>query len=860
MNKQLQPSLDLSKSADREERFRTRRVIPWEVVLVFFYFAVPVSLFVGLEGAELNALFESYSLSLWLSLCIYLLFGVVLFYAISMNLYVKQDYDRRRSILVGVFEGSDGAHLITDNNQTTIYANSAIKTLLQRQKKIKIDDLLSLTVSDEDRERLQQYIQDVREGIEADIIIFPTYDIGEEGLEQRWFQLHGRNIGGWAGYRHWRLDNITDDFSEREELYEDRRRLIDFMDNAPVGFFSVNGEGSFTYANDTFIAWIAGEDIDLFDGDLKLHDILAEPPESVRPYDLIGNDGKPDHFQRGELKMKGYDGRVFLASVIHTIMDDGETISTRSIVRDLTPERAWKRALKQSEDRFQRFFEEAPLGISLVDKEGRISECNDAFTELIGEKYHDLIGDEFINYIIDSDKKKLERIIKQSLDKKASIDPVEITLKREGNSEDPETLQVFASSYMGDTGVVLHFIDLTEKKNLEKQFTQSQKMQAVGQLAGGIAHDFNNLLTAMIGFCDLLLSRHVAGDPSFGDIMQIKQNANRAANLVRQLLAFSRRQTLQPKRLDLRDVVTDVSHLLRRLMGANIELKIDHARELWETKVDLGQIEQVLINLVVNARDAMKETGGVVTIETLNKTTKRKKRMGTEDLPNGEWVLLKVTDTGTGIPDEILERIFDPFFTTKGIGEGTGLGLSTVYGIVRQTNGYIGVDTKIGKGTTFNIYLPRYDETQDHDADENASEQATESTESKTDIQDLTGTAKILLVEDEEAVRSFSSRALQNKGYEVIEADCAETALELIKEDKPHFDLLITDVIMPNMDGIEMISHIEKDYPDLPTIVMSGYTEDKFKDTLGDNVSFLSKPFTLKVLAEKVKSVLEDNA
>ena len=321
---------------------------------------------------------------------------------------------------------------------------------------------------------------------------------------------------------------------------------------------------------------------------------------------------------------------------------------------------------------------------------------------------------------------------------------------------------------------MLHFIDVTEQKNLEAQFAQSQKMQAVGQLAGGVAHDFNNLLTAMIGFCDLLLMRFKPGDPSFADIMQIKQNANRAANLVRQLLAFSRQQTLQPRILDITDVLVELSHLLRRLIGENIELKVVHGRDLGLAKVDQGQLEQVIINLAVNARDAM-PGGGTLTIRTANHTQTGSVRRGAETLPAGDYVVIEVVDTGIGIPKENLERIFEPFFSTKEIGSGTGLGLSTVYGIVKQTGGFIFVDSETGKGATFQIYLPRYQQS------DIAAAARADPAEAPA-VQDTTGTGTVMLVEDEDPVRIFGARALRNKGYTVIEARSGEAALELMGE------------------------------------------------------------------------------
>ena len=398
--------------------------------------------------------------------------------------------------------------------------------------------------------------------------------------------------------------------------------------------------------------------------------------------------------------------------------------------------------------------------------------------------------------------------------------------------------------------MVLHFIDLTEQKSLEQQFTQSQKMQAIGQLAGGVAHDFNNLLTAMIGFCDLLLLRHKPGDPSFSDLMQIKQNANRAANLVRQLLAFSRQQTLQPKVLDITEVLSEVSHLIRRLIGAQIQLNIEHnSSEPELIKVDQGQLEQVLINLAVNARDAMGGKGQLNIRTSISEIHEEVELANTNDiLPPGQWVKVEIEDNGSGIPDDIISRIFEPFFTTKELGSGTGLGLSTVHGIIHQTGGFLAVDTEVGRGTVFSIYIPQYERTEE-DAPKPVTEQKAEA--------DLTGSAKILLVEDEDAVRSFSARALSNKGYEVIEAINGVDALDKLGDDKPALELIITDVVMPEMDGPTLIEKLREHYTDVKIIFMSGYTEDRLKEQFGERVHFLPKPFTLKQLATKVKDVLE---
>ncbi|MGE3714191.1 MAG: ATP-binding protein, partial [Alphaproteobacteria bacterium] len=412
----------------------------------------------------------------------------------------------------------------------------------------------------------------------------------------------------------------------------------------------------------------------------------------------------------------------------------------------------------------------------------------------------------------------------------------------------------------GKMQLIIQCIDITEQKNLEMRFAHSQKMQAVGQLAGGVAHDFNNLLTAMIGFCDLLLMRHPPGDQSFADIMQIKQNANRAANLVRQLLAFSRRQTLQPKTLDITDVLAELSNLVRRLIGENIELKMVHGRDLSAVRADQGQLEQVLINLAVNARDAMPD-GGNLLIQTSKATISASAPLPPEliapaeedqSIPPGDYVLVEVTDTGCGIPRSIIEKIFEPFFSTKPVGSGTGLGLSTVYGIIKQTGGYLYVKSIESDGTTFSIYFPAVSQ------EERIAETATAEAAEKITSMDLTGKSMILLVEDETPVRIFAARALGNKGYTVLEADCAETALEIMKNRGKEIEIIITDVIMPGMNGPTMIEQVMPNFPEIKVIFISGYAEDVFVNNFGAERSFnfLAKPFTLKQLASKVKEVL----
>jgi two-component system cell cycle sensor histidine kinase/response regulator CckA len=399
----------------------------------------------------------------------------------------------------------------------------------------------------------------------------------------------------------------------------------------------------------------------------------------------------------------------------------------------------------------------------------------------------------------------------------------------------------------GTKRILFYLIDVSEQKALEIKFAQSQKMQAVGQLAGGVAHDFNNLLTVIIGNCEFLLMRHTAGDPSFKEINEIHQNALRAATLVGQLLAFSRKQTLQPRVLTLGAVVSELAIMLRRLLREGVDLKLENQNDLWPVHADETQISNAIINLVVNARDAMPK-GGTVTIRTANETTATPAQLGTAAMPPGEYVLIEVADTGIGIARENLGKIFDPFFTTKPVGQGTGLGLATVYGIVKQTGGFITVESDIGKGTAFRIFLPR------HHVDENAPVAET----AETPPRDVTGQDTILLVEDEEAVRSFAARALRMRGYQVLEAPGGEEALEIVKNQSQPIHLLITDVVMPNMDGPTLVRAVRRLRPDMQIMFMSGYAEEAFRrnEEKAEDLHFLPKPFGLKQLAAKVKDVL----
>jgi len=492
-------------------------------------------------------------------------------------------------------------------------------------------------------------------------------------------------------------------------------------------------------------------------------------------------------------------------------------------------------------------FEDLPLAVARLSGEGRLEEANRHARELLGLPARPEGPLEMrLAELLEGPGRPVQDWLSDAMAGIAENRPQVLRLRsRDRDVYLQVTLRRVAED--GRPGLLAVFNDATELKSLEAQIVQSQKMQAIGQLAGGVAHDFNNLLTAISGHCDLLLLRHDRGDPDYADLVQIHQNANRAASLVRQLLAFSRKQRLLPEVFDLRDTLADLAHLLDRLVGEKVRLRLDHDPELHPIRADRRQMEQVIMNLVVNARDAM-PAGGEIRIETENRTLREELRRDRAVVPPGDYVLVRVCDEGVGIPPNKLEKVFEPFFTTKRAGEGTGLGLSTAYGIVKQTGGFIFVDSTAGQGTTFTLYLPACDLV---------AEPAESEPESLATAQpsDRDGEGVILLVEDEAPVRAFASRALRLKGYTVIEVETAEDALAALEDPELQVDLFLTDVVMPGMDGPSWVREALKQRPEARVVFVSGYAEEAFNeghDPIPNSV-FLPKPFSLSELTATVE-------
>lgn len=647
-------------------------------------------------------------------------------------------------------------------------------------------------------------------------------------------------IAEHPGFSGWSIIDLTPSISKIESLETNSHFLLEMINSSGVGYLCLDEDGRVMFCNNAFSYWI-GHQTDEIVG--QHYSRFVEESDALS--------GKAEQQSLPMTIVLKSDVGDNLEVVARRISSNSDNFSTFFITRDNQNSSDLIQALGKTKLYFEHIFEDAPIGIVITDGAEIMSTCNHIAKTIIGEQ--ELSGKSLLEYVGDEDRESVREKLYQLISAThKSIAPFEISFRLQSQ----RTSMIYISKidetkyYKEGNGLVLYLVDITERKALQHRFVQSQKMQAVGQLAGGIAHDFNNLLTAMIGYCDLLLGKYLPSDQSFNDIMQIKQNANRASNLVRQLLAFSRQQPLQPKILVVSDVLGELSSLLKRLLGAKIELKVMHGNEVDFIKVDQIQFEQVIINLAVNARDAMKD-GGSLTICTSVYSTKEPKFLRGDTMPPGEYILLEVSDTGCGIDENQISRIFDPFFSTKEKGCGTGLGLSTVYGIVNQTGGFISVESKLAVGTKFSLYFPKVAQ-QEVDAIPSSSQPK------ERKIIDLTGSGTILLVEDEDAVRMFSARALRDKGYRVVEAPNGEAALEFIRKNGKVVDLIITDVVMPKMDGTTLMEHIKKYTPNMKVIFISGYTEDSFRTSLANDsrVHFLAKPFNLKELAMKVKEVL----
>jgi two-component system, cell cycle sensor histidine kinase and response regulator CckA len=752
---------------------------------------------------------------------------------------------------------------VTDPRGHVVYSNANYLTLTGAASAQDVRPVERVFIGNPDvSEAVFRLLKAAREGKrQQEEVRIGGNDGGQNSAHGRWLRLRVRPLGYGkreAKYAVWSIADITRDRERQEDVFQELQHAIEYLDHAPCGFFSVNPAGDLVYINATLANWLDHDLAEIGSGGLKLADIVSGDGASLLTSIVaVPGEVKTEVFDI-DLRMRG--GKTVPVRLYHKLAfgADGAPGASRTLAisraRDerSDPQRA-------AEVRFMRFFDHTPMAIATVDRAGAVVRANARFAKLAQSLGLEASASNSIFRTVNArDRSSLIAAINHAAEGQGDIAPVEAML--DGGKE--RWGQFFVTAVEPDEreteAAIVYMLETTERRALENQINQSQKMDMVGQLAGGIVHDFNNVLSAIMMANDFLLNAHKPTDPSFQDIMQIKQNATRAATLVRQLLAFSRKQTLRPQVLDLGDALSDLTMLLRRLIGEKVKFDPVHGRDLWPVKVDVSQFEQVIVNLAVNARDAM-PGGGKLTIKTANVSTQEAEKLSYKGMPPADYVRIDVSDTGTGIPADIVDKIFEPFFSTKEVGKGTGLGLSTVYGIVKQTGGFVYVDSEEGKGTTFHIFLPRHNLEQEVQHEPQAANGAIKDAAAAPKPKvDLTGQGTILLVEDEEGLRSLNARGLRSRGYTVVEASNGIEALDALEERDGAIDLVVSDVVMPEMDGPTLLRKMRVRNPDLKIIFVSGYAEDAFAKSLEENekFDFLAKPFALSALVAKVKETM----
>ncbi len=684
-------------------------------------------------------------------------------------------------------------------------------------------------------------------------------------------------------YIYWSIENITA-YKNMDAVFKgEMSSLHSFLDYLPVGLYTCDDSGKLEYINDTLAEKLH---IDKNTAVSKtIDDFVAYKPELLHT---------PTGEYNDNLTFKTADG-IFEAYVRQRNVRENNELKTRGVVMwDLPTDAQLQNRLNIIIDRFEYLLETAPVGIVLLDNQLNIRELNKYVKPLLNAENRDVTGQKFGGYLNADAQKQFKRILSKKLYQ--TTDNVIETVLNDGSGERNVRLAIYAADkYRGDedeqSGYMVYVQDTTNRRSLEMQVAQAQKMQSFGQLTGMVAHDFNNLLTAVVGYCDLLLRRHGIGDPSFVDLIELKNNVTTAIGVARQLLTVSRRQPLNPKVIDATEAFTENDHLIARILGEKIKFNVNYGADLGYIRVDTVQLSQVLLNLAINARDAMNGVGALTLsarLEHLNLPY----QYGAETIKPGDFVVISVSDTGCGIPPENLERIFEPFFSTKKnvLNSGTGLGLAMVDSIVRQMNGFLKVYSEVGKGTTFEIYLPSYVDTESAQSQAVAEQPASEVILDKTGNAAMTtvlphyaddksqkiilglnvaefdsqrsvsrnpGEIRILFVDDEDAVRMVGARGLRQKGYDVVDCISAENAMEHIDAGEK-FDLVITDMRMPGMSGAELATILHERYPEILIILASGYSEEIARKELAGSQDFffIAKPYGLDDLNKKVKAVL----
>jgi len=807
-------------------------------------------------------------------LAIFASVGMFFLLAMLMGLAQLKSRDHSSELARAFVNELDSGLLITDQEGRIVYANRAYGDLLGAHEASRLKSIENLLSNrPEAADIIYRMANRARTGqscTEEFRLDEPLHTIGNKG-NAVWLRVEVRPLARSSDRRQltaWTISDETSDRMDREVAFQRLQDAIHYLDHAPAGFLASDDTDRLVHINATLADWL-GIDLARFEpGSMTLRSLVSN--DTVALYDSLRSEPVQGKTSMLDLDLTKTNGKLLPVRLYHRIppSSDGAPGATRTIVLNRANSAGEADAVQSAETRFLRFFNSTPLAIAGVDGTGNIVRANAPFEKMFAHvvKERETTGGLSYEALVQKeDRSSLEALFKRALNGEADILPVEMCVDDATNRFVRFFVSPIRDASMAETNtvndtemVIIYAMETTELKALENNVAQGQKLQAVGQLAGGIAHDFNNVLSAIIGGSELLLVNHKPTDPSFQDILDIKNNANRAAGLVRQLLAFSRRQTLRPQVLQLSDVLFDVQMMLKRLLGENVELNVKHGRDLWPIKADRSQVEQVIVNLTVNAKDAM-QGDGRFDIRTRNLDAKECQReFSYPELQPADYVHIEVEDNGSGMSEEVLRQIFEPFFSTKEVGKGTGLGLASVYGIIKQTGGYIYPESTLGQGTTFNIFLPRH---VPDEAEKAANEAAKQEDKQEIAVRDLTGDATILLVEDEDAVRTVNARLLAKRGYTIHEASTGVEALEIMEEVGEEIDLVVSDVVMPEMNGPELLVELRKLYPDMKFIFVSGHAEDAFATSLPKEhqgrFGFLAKPFTNKDFATTIKDMLE---
>ncbi|HVI80775.1 MAG TPA: PAS domain S-box protein, partial [Candidatus Acidoferrum sp.] len=613
--------------------------------------------------------------------------------------------------------------------------------------------------------------------------------------------------------------------------------------------FVKDPSGRYLMVNPT-AARIAGRRTEDVLGKTDLQVFNAETAHSVMEWDrLVMETGVPVTYEQAGIA-KADATRTFLSTKGPYRDSEGKIAGVLGISRDITDRKRAEEEIRNSQRKLRIHFDNTPLAVVEWDLHFRVTDWNPSAERIFGYSRAEAIGQHASFIVPPQYRDHVDNIWQALISQRGGERSTNDNVTKSGRTISCEW---YNTPLIDDSGKVLGVAslvqDMTERVTLEERLRQSQKMEAVGRLAGGVAHDFNNLLTVILGYAQLLADGVPHGTRLTDSTEAIKTAAEKAAGITRQLLAFSRKQVLSPRVISLNDILLNLDSLLRRLIGEDVEVMTVPAADLGRVKADPSQLEQVIMNLALNARDAM-PNGGNLTLETANTYLDESYAHQHQPVVPGRYVMLAVSDTGEGMNAETQARIFEPFYTTKEVGKGTGLGLSMVYGIIKQSGGYIWVYSEPNRGTTFKVYLPRVDQPPEAGAIETTGNRV------------LRGTETILLVEDDEQIRQLSSSVLAHCGYNVLVAGTPEQALELCKANQDKIRLLVTDVVMPRMNGKQLADQILKSCPDLKVLYVSGYTNNAIVHygVLESGLHFLAKPFTLSALVAKVREVLDTAA